>query len=343
MRRLRVLVLMHEHLVPPASVEGLTPKETWLFEMELAVRDTLRQLGHEVEELGIGEELKPIRQQIEEWKPHIAFNILNYFHDVTAYDSHVVSYLELLKQPYTGCNPRGIVLAGDKALSKKILTYHRIPCPLFQVYPQRARRFRLPSRMAYPVIVKSAIEHGSTGIAQASIVHDDAGLRERVEFVHRTVGTDAVAEQYIEGRELTVSVLGNERLQVFPVWELWFENLPQRSEPIATSRLKSDAEYAERVGARIGPARDLDERAAAAVQHIARRTYRALELSGFARIDLRMDPQGRVYVIEANCNPDLTPVEDFAESAKAAGVSYPQLLQRIINLGIGYKSLWKVE
>ncbi|MGE3172083.1 MAG: ATP-grasp domain-containing protein [Planctomycetota bacterium] len=343
MRKLRVLVLMHAHLVPPESIEGLTEQQVSMFEMERAVLRTLRELGHEVVGLGVEEELRPIREQIAEIKPHVAFNILNYFHDVTAYDSHVVSYLELLKQPYTGCNPRGIVLAGDKALSKKILTYHRIPCPLFAVFPQRGRKVALPARMQFPVIVKSAVEHGSTGISQASIVHDQKGLEERVDFVHRSIGTDAVAEQYIEGREVTVSVLGNERLQVFPVWELWFENLPARSEPIATSRVKLDLEYAARIGARIGPARDMDERKQREIQHVAKRTYRALDLSGFARIDLRIDPEGRPFVIEANCNPDLTPVEDFAESAKSAGVDYPQLLQRIINLGIGYKSLWKVE
>ena len=225
MRKLRVLVLMHAHLVPPESLSGLSEKELFQFEMEIAVLKTLKELGHEVVGVGVEEELRPIREHISSFKPHVAFNILNYFHDATPYDSYVVSYLELLKQPYTGCNPRGIVLAGDKALSKKILSYHRIPCPLFGLIPQGSRRQKLPARMKYPAIVKSSVEHGSIGIAQASIVHSDAELRERVEFVHRSVGTDAVVEEYIEGREVTVSILGNERLVVFPVWELWFENL----------------------------------------------------------------------------------------------------------------------
>jgi D-alanine-D-alanine ligase len=343
MRRLRILVLMHSHLVPPAETDGLSRKDLSMFEMELAVLKTLREMGHEVVELGVDEELRPIRQNITEFKPHIAFNILNYFHNVTAYDSHVVSYLELLKQPYTGCNPRGIVLAGDKALSKKILTYHRIPCPQFQVFAQGTRRKHLPSKLSWPVIVKSSVEHGSTGIAQKSVVHDEQQLAERVEFIHRSIGTDAIVEQYIDGREVTVSILGNERLQVFPVWELWFENLPKGAEAIATSRLKLDVDYADKIGARIGPARDLTEEQISTIRHVARRAYRALDLSGFARIDLRLDQQNRPYVIEANCNPDLTPVEDFAESARSAGVDYAQLLQRIINLGIGYKSLWKIE
>jgi D-alanine-D-alanine ligase len=211
------------------------------------------------------------------------------------------------------------------------------------VFAQSCRSVRLPRRMTFPVIVKSAVEHGSTGIAQASVVHDDDGLRERVEFVHRTLSTDVIVEQFIDGRELTVSVLGNERLQVFPPWELWFENLPERSEAIQTSRVKWDDAYAERIGTKTGRARNLSKDTEAELERIARRTYRALELSGFARIDLRMDAQERLYVIEANCNPDLTPGEDFPEAAKSAGIDYASLLQRILSLGIGYKPAWKVE
>lgn len=343
MKRLRVLVLMHAHLVPPEGAEQLPAKAQWLFKMELEVMRTLRQLGHEARALGVQEELLPIRQQVAEWRPHVVFNVLTHFHDVATYDAHVVSFLELLKQPYTGCNPRGIVLAGDKALSKKILAWHRIRCPQFAAYALGCRAIRLPARMTFPVIVKSSVEHGSTGIAQASVVHDGKGLVERVEFVHRTLSTPAIAEQFIEGKELTVSVLGNDRLQVFPPWELWFENLPDRAEAIQTSRVKWDDDYAARIGTRTGPARGLTKEQEQEIDRIARRTYRALDLSGFARIDLRMDREGRLYVIEANCNPDLTPGEDFPESAQAAGLDYPALLQKVLTLGIGYQSAWKVE
>jgi D-alanine-D-alanine ligase len=343
MRRLRVLVLMHEELLPPPGAEKLPAKETWTYQMELDVLRSLRELGHEVRELGVADELRPIRDQIAEWKPHVAFNILTDFHGVVLYEAHVVSYLELLKQPYTGCNPRGIVLASDKALSKQILSWHRIPVPAFTVFPQKVRRARLPRRMQFPAIVKSASQHGSAGISQASVVHTDAELAERVEFLHRTLATDVVVEQFLEGREFTVSVLGNERLEVFPVWELWFDKLPERAEAIATSRVKWDPSYAERIGLRTGRARDLGKDVEEQIVRIAKRTYRALHLSGYARVDLRMDQEGRVYVIEANVNADLTPGEDFPDSAKAAGVDYGQLLQRILNVGIGYKPAWKVE
>lgn len=343
MKKLRVLVLVHDVLVPPPGAEEFDPEDTWAYQMELDVKMTLTELGHDVEVLGVGDELKPIRERIEQWKPHVVFNIMTDFHGVIAYEAHVVSYLELLKQPYTGCNPRGIVLAGDKALSKQILSWHRIPCPAFAMFPQGTRKSKLPKRMQYPVIVKSANKHGSAGISQASVVRSDEELHERVQFMHRTLQDDVIAEQFIEGRELTVSIVGNERLDVFPVWEMWFDNLPDRSQAIATSRVKWDVEHAQRLGIRTGPARDLTDEQQKRIQNIAKRSYKALHLSGYARMDLRMDKDGNVFVIEANVNADLTAIEDFAEAAEAAGLDYGQLLQRILNVGIGYKSLWKVE
>jgi D-alanine-D-alanine ligase len=343
MRKLRVLVAMHDVLVPPPDADKLPSSETWTYQMELDVVRTLREIGHDVRVLGIGYELKPVRDSIAEYKPHIVFNILTDFHDVVTYEAHFVSFLELCKQPYTGCNPRGITLAGDKALSKQILAWHRIPCPLFTVFPLRTKIARLPSRMHFPVIVKSAVQHGSAGIAQASVVHDDKELKERVGFLHRTLQTDVVVEQFLEGREFTVSILGNERLEAFPIWELWFDKLPEGNEAIATSRVKWDERYQKRVGLRTGRARDLGKDVEEQIYAICKRTYRALHLSGYARVDLRMDAEGRVFVIEANVNSDLTPGEDFPESAKHAGLDYGQLLQRILNVGLGYKPAWMIE
>jgi D-alanine-D-alanine ligase len=343
MRKLRVLVAMHEVLVPPANADKLPPSATWDYQMELDVVRTLRSQGHDVHVLGVGDELKPVRDAIAEQKPHITFNILSYFHDVVSYEAHFVSFLELLKQPYTGCNPRGITLAGDKALSKQILTWHRIPVPAFAVFPLRTKKAHLPRRMQYPVIVKSSVQHGSAGIAQASVVHSDKELAERVDFLHRTMQTEVVVEQFLAGREFTVSVLGNERLEAFPVWELWFDKLPEGNEPIATSRVKWDERYQKRVGLATGRARGLATELEQRMHAIAKRTYRALYLSGYARIDMRMDEQGRIYVLEANVNNDLTPGEDFPESAKSAGADYGQLLQRILNVGLAYKPAWKVD
>jgi D-alanine-D-alanine ligase len=340
MRELRVLVLTHEDLIPPSSLRGLSKKEAQVFKKEFDVANGLRELGHEVQIVGVSHDLLPIRQHVEEFRPHVVFHLLMEFQDIAVYQAHVASYLELLRVPYVGCNPRGLLLARDKALSKKIFRYYRIPAPAFHVF-RAGRAIRVPKDLDFPRIVKTVDEEASLGIAQASIVRDEEKLRERIDFVHRRLGTDAIAEQYIDGRELTVSVIGNERLQTFPVWELFFDNLPPGSNPIATERAKWDRDYQLRTGIATGPAEDLPDALARRIAHIVKRSYRALHLSGYARLDLRLTEDGRVYVIEANPNPDLRREEDFAASAAEAGLTYPQLLQRLINLGLRHRSPWK--
>jgi D-alanine-D-alanine ligase len=340
MKPLRVLVLTHADLIPPASLEGRDERDVAAWRKEFDVCEGLRALGHEVLVLGVSHEMEPIRQHVEGYQPHVVFHLLMEFQDVAVYQAHVTSYLELLRVPYAGCNPRGLLLARDKALSKLLFRVHRIPTPGFVVFP-RERKLRVPKKLDYPRIVKSVNEEASLGIAQASIVHDEEKLRERIAFVHRRVGTDAIAEQYVAGRELTIGVLGNDRLTTFPVWEMFFEKLPDGAEPIATARVKWDLEYQRRVGIDTGPAKDLSPELAAEVARIAKRTYRALDLSGYARIDLRLTDDGRLFVIEANPNPDLTRAEDFAVSAQTVGLDYPALLQRILLLGLRHPSPWK--
>jgi D-alanine-D-alanine ligase len=253
----------------------------------------------------------------------------------------VVGWLELMKVPYTGCNPRGLLLAGDKALSKKIMGYHRIRAPRFKEYPVGRTVQRDPKELEYPLIVKSQSEHASTGISQASIVRDLQSLTERVEFVHRNVGTGAIAEEFIEGRELTIGVLGNRRLTTMPVWEMTFGNLPAGAPTIATSRVKWDLEYQKQIQLKTHAARALPEGEAQSIARLAKRVYRALDLSGFARVDLRMDERGRVWVLEANPNPDLSAAEDFARSARATGLDYDALIQRLLSLGLAHDPPWK--
>jgi D-alanine-D-alanine ligase len=334
-RKLRVLMLVHDYLVPPDDVTGVdTATAQWRTEYDVLA--TIRELGHEVRVLGVKDDLASIRQANEEFKPHIAFNLLEAFHEIGTFDQNVVSYLELLRLPYSGCNPRGMFLARDKALSKKLLHYHRIPVPDFAVVT-RGRQPRLPKRLSYPAIVKSLTQESSIGIAQASVVDDEARLKERVQFIHDSIKTDAIVERYIEGRELYCGILGNQRLQVFPVWEMTFANMPESQHRIATERVKWNAKYQAKVGISTGRADSLDEPTRARVQHIARRTYNVLEQSGYSRVDLRLAEDGKIYVLEANPNPQIARKEDFADSAEAAGMNYPTLLQRILTTGLRWE------
>jgi len=326
---------MTASLVPPADVTGQDPLTApWRTEYDVltTVRD---QLEHDVHVLGVKDDLAGIRQANDGFKPHIAFNLLEAFHEVGTFDQNVVAYLELLRLAYTGCNPRGMLLARDKALSKKLLHYHRIPVPEFTVV-RMGRKPRLPARFKYPVIVKSLTQEASIGISQASVIEDESKLRERVQFMHDSIKTDAIIEEYIEGRELYVAVLGNQRLQVFPTWEMTFANMPDDQHRIATERVKWNAKYQKRMGIATGEAQlspEINER----VQHVARRVYQTLEMSGYARIDLRVTADGRIYVLEANPNPQIARKEDFADAAAHAGVDYPALLQRILSIGMRWE------
>ena len=335
MKPLKVLVLMHKHLVPPQNTSGVdTQKAEWKTEFDVVT--TLRTLGHEAEPLGVEQDLGIIRSTIDTWKPHIVFNLLEAFHNVSLFEPNVVSYLELLRIPYTGCNPRGLLIAKDKGLSKKLMAYHRIPVPEFAIF-HRGLKIRLPKRLAFPLIVKSLTEEASLGISQASVVEDEQKLRERVGFIHESVGTDALVEEFIEGRELYVGVMGNQRLRVFPVWEMQFSKMPDNVHRIATERVKWSNKYQEKYGIQTAELKDVSDSVIEHIQHLSKRVYRSLDLSGYARIDLRMDTNGKLYVLEANPNPQIAEVEDFAESAKQAGVPYKQLLQQIITLGLQWR------
>ncbi|MBN1346404.1 MAG: D-alanine--D-alanine ligase [Phycisphaerae bacterium] len=340
MKKLRVAVLMLRDFVPPDTIEGLTEDELGPWKTEYDVLATLGGLGHRAHPLPVFDELSVIREGLAEMKPHVVFNLIEEFHGVGAYVPFVLGYLELKRQPYTGCNPYGLMLTHSKATAKKILKHHRIPAPDFALFPLR-KVVRRPRRLPFPLIVKSATEHGSVGIAQASVVYDDKKLTDRVAFVHEELHTDAIAEQYIEGRELCVGMIGNSRLQAFPIWEVHFDGLPEDAPKIATAKMKWDRAYQKKIGLKTRAAKDLPAATAQHIYRLCKRAYRILGQSGYARMDLRLAPDGKVYLLECNPNPHLEYGEDFAESAESAGISYDDLIQRILNLGLRYEPEWK--
>jgi D-alanine-D-alanine ligase len=333
MKKLKVLVLMHPELVPPNSTRGKTVQEINEWKTEFDVVSTLRANGHDVKPLGVQHELKPIKDEIDTYKPDVVFNLLEQFHGETAYDQNVASYLELLRVPYTGCRPRGLMLARGKDISKKLVSYHRIPVPAFAVFPM-GRKVQRPPRLGFPLIVKSLSEDASLGIAQASLVNDDQELVERVKFIHERIGTAAIAEQYIDGREIYVGVLGNDRLRVLPVWELNFGELARGANPIATEKVKHDPRYQKRRGIEIGPADGLSPELQSRIKSTVKRICRTLELDGYARIDFRLTADGVPYFLEANPNPEIAKSEEFAQAAQHDGLPYPDLLNRILGLAI---------
>jgi len=333
-KKLKVIMLADVTLLPAGDLKDYSEKQRELRKTEFDVRDAIDALGHELISIGVSDDLSTIRGAIDAHKPDIAFNLVEEFDGIGHFDQHVVSYLELRKQAYTGCNPRGLTLARDKALTKKILAYHGLKVPEFAIFPKR-RATKRPAGLAFPLFVKSLTEEGSAGISGASIVHDDEKLKERVEFINRTTNSTALAEQFIEGREIYVGVMGNDRVTVLPAWEFTMTKKEDDAPLIASDRAKWDPEYQRQVGLKTGPAR-LSKKMQTKLADLSKQIYRLLGMSGYARLDYRVTENGDAYLLEANPNPQIAKDEDFALSAKHVGIAYPALIEQLIQFGMKY-------
>jgi len=305
--------------------------EDW--KTEANVLEALQQLGCVTEHLAIFDDTDLIRQKFQSFQPELIFNLADQFKNNRAFDQNIVSFLELHDVPFTGCGSTGLTLCKHKGISKKILGYHRIRVPDFTVIP-RGKRVVRPKRLAFPILVKPLKEEASLGIAQASFVENDDQFKERVAFIHEKYDNDVIAEEYIEGRELYVSVLGNHRLLVFPFRELVFKEVPPDEPKIATYKAKWDEEYRKRWGIQNQFASELDPALIHQLEEMSKKIYRLLAIDGYGRLDLRLTRGNEIVFIEANPNPVLARDEDFAQSALGADLAYRQLIERIAQLGM---------
>ena len=298
---------------------------------EAQILQTLQALGHPCELFGVFNNTDLIRQKIQAYQPDVIFNQVECFNQISAYDQNIVSYLELQGVPFTGCGSVGLTLCKHKAISKQILSYHRVRVPEFTVVP-RGRPPVRPKRLKFPIFIKPLKQEASYGIAQASFVETDDQFKQRATFIHERFEQDAIAEEYIDGRELYVSILGNGRLRVLPIRELKFKEVPEDEPKIATFKAKWDEAYRQRWGIENYFASDLEPAVVQRINRTCRRIYRLLAIDGYARLDLRLTPDGQIVFIEANPNPVLARDEDFAESARKANLPYPKLIERIVSL-----------
>lgn len=332
-RKLKVLALF-DAVAPTTLDQDLSAElktEDW--KTEANVLKALEDLGHATEHLSIFDDLDLLRQKLQSFEPDLIFNLADQFKNNRAFDQNIVSFLEMQGLPFTGCGSTGLTLCKHKGISKKILSYHRIHTPNF-VTIARGKRIARPNRLRFPLLVKPLKEEASLGISQASLVETDEQFKERVQFIHEKFDNDVIAEEYVEGRELYVSVLGNLRLQVFPIRELVFKEVPPDEPKIATYKAKWDEEYRKRWGLQNRFAEDLDPALVGQITQTCKRIYRLLTIDGYARLDLRLTPQNEVCFIEANPNPILAEDEDFAQSALKANLPYPQLIDRIVRVAL---------
>ncbi|MDP6904822.1 MAG: ATP-grasp domain-containing protein [Verrucomicrobiota bacterium] len=300
---------------------------------ERHVLSALRELDYPFAVLGVHDDTGLIREMVERYQPDVIFNMVERFANSLGNENRITSFLELQDVPITGCGSTGITLSKDKTLSKKIASFHGIKVPRFTVH-EPGDIVRLDEGMQFPLIVKPIREEASYGISLKSVVQNEEELVDRVCFVQERFKQEALVEEFIVGREVYVGVIGNERLQCLPPREMTFgRNVPVESR-FASYSVKWDEDYRIRWGIKNRFLPSLNARDQAQLNQTCKNIYRALNLTGYARMDLRLTSNSEPIFIEANPNPMLAKDEDFALAARKAGLDYPKLISKIISLAV---------
>lgn len=329
-RRMKVTVMLDEATVPEGDPGFEQVPEEWSTEHHVIL--ALRNLEHQVDVLPVGRRVEPIVESLGRIRPDIVFNLTELFRDDRRHDTNIAALLEMLDVRYTGAGPLGLMLCRNKGLCKQLLSTRKIRVPGFAVLTP-GKVARIPKSLRFPLVVKPLFEDGSTGISNASLVSDLGELKDRVQMVHDRWKQPAIAEEYIDGRELYVGLLGNQRVKVLPAREVTFGNTESGAPKLATYHVKWNEQYQEKWRIDFGFA-DLDRKLAERVARVCRRAYHLLQIHDYGRIDLRITPEGDIFVLEANPNPDIAYGEEVAEAADRAGIPYEKLIDRILSLAL---------
>ncbi len=333
-KALKILLLFNS---PSAQPRGYEYKEEFADPENMYTENDIHRAllvnGHGVRVLGLFNDIAPLLEEVREFPPDVIFNLVDMFNEKAQWDKNAAALIEMLGIPFTGCSPVSLMLCNNKAMSKKILSYHRIKVPHFETF-DRGRRVQVGKKLKLPAVVKPLCEEASRGISQASVADSAEALEERVKFIHQKMEMDAIAEEYVDGRELYVTVMGRKKIEVFPARELLFGELPEGEPRIATYKAKWDDAYRQRWGIKSVFAGKLSEELERQVSETCKRAYRALGLDAYARFDIRVTPDGQVFIIEANANPCLARIDEMAQSAEKLGLAYDALVQRVVEMAL---------
>lgn len=294
----------------------------------------IKKLGLELFVQGVFDQAGELWHRISDLKPDVVFNLCETFKGDRSHEGDVASILELADLPYTGSQPAALHLCKDKGATKKIVSWDGVNVPAFKVYSKDEFKFEAFDAV-FPLIVKPLNREASEGIAKASIVESWDACRERATWVAQRLQSDVIVEEYIHGRELYVGVMEiGGVIKAFPPRELFFEKLDKEEPMVATYKAKWDNDYRVRWGISTGRAGPMSEAVAKTLKEASIKVFKSLGLTGYARMDWRLNGSGEPFFIEANPNPALSQDDDFALAAKSAGVSYGELIARIIESAI---------
>ncbi len=296
------------------------------------VARTLRKLGHRVSVLGVHGDVKRLIAGLSRRKPDLVFNLMEMFGENVFGDIPVTGLLDLLGVDYTGSGPGELYLSQDKGLTKRLLAFEEILYPRFAVF-SRETGFETGGNLRMPLFVKPLRSDASLGIGGKSLVQDWTGLIDRVSAIRKELDDAALAEEFIDGREFYVGVIGNSQPKALPPVEIDFTGFPEGVPKVMDSKAKWDERSKEYKGTRSVMAQLPDE-LRARLQKVAVDAYRALRVRDYGRVDLRLTETGDIYVLEVNASCYLEKDSEFAMAAGAAGLDYPRLIERIVDLAL---------
>jgi len=297
------------------------------------VARALNSLGFRAATFNVDGDLMRLMRFLKEEQPDLVFNLCEGFGSESIHEMHLASMFELMEIPYTGAPPLTLGLALSKVRVKEILAYHGLPTPRFQVC-KTATRIALDDRLDFPLIVKPSREDASIGIDSESVVETHAELRRRVRYVIEQFDQPALVEEYIDGRELNVAIMGNTRPLVLPISEIDMSTLPERYHRIVSYNakwMKGTEEYAHTRG--VCPAR-ISAALESQLKQMALAAYHAIGCRDYARVDFRLSKENKPYILEVNPNPDITDDAGFARSAKAYGLTFEEMIGKIVEYAL---------
>ena len=299
-------------------------------EAEYDVARALLAGGHDVLMIGIGDDVAPLLTKLAAFQPKLVFNGCEGFRKNARHEYAIAALLDMYGYRYTGSSPTALLVARNKSLTKKILAYHGIRVPAFAEFHEDDKLVR-PSELRFPLIVKPLLEDASIGIAQASVVEDDASLGQRVEFIHEKYHQAAIVEELVEGREVYVGLIGNDDLEVLPLTEMTFGEPEIGEHRIATYKAKWDEEYRKKKKIKNVFAKGVSEELTRRIGEICSTAFHALWLQDYGRVDVRLAHDNEVYVLEVNPNPFIAAEHELAEAAEKSGLKYNAFIQRIVD------------
>lgn len=322
--------------IPDGNYKKLLSDEQWRAEQK--VIHAIKKCGHEAIPFAVFNEVRPLVYKIRRAKPDVIFNMLECFDNDRRHESNLAGLLDLMGIPFTGCSPVSMTLCRNKFFTKRILAPHRIKFPKSIIFPL-GQTNRSLKQLKYPLFIKPLGQEGSDGITQSSFAETEEACFKRIEFIHNSLKEDALVEEYIEGREIYASVIGNKRLRVLPLREMIFSDFPEDKPKFATFKAKWDESFREKWGIKNTFANNIPVDVEQKIKKIARTTYKAIGLSGYGRLDIRLTPENEIYVIEVNPNPNISDDDELAHSAKKANIPYHKLIEKIINFALESKQM----